>query len=78
MKNIGDFYLKIFSFLEVKFSIYLNRRVFVMFESSFSAIVRKYCFGLIAYNRAIVYKPQNFLKVVVHVIIIDQSNQTAR
>ena len=26
MKNIGDFYLKIFSFLEVKFSIYLNRR----------------------------------------------------
>ena len=30
MKNIGDFYLKIFSFLEIKFSIYLNRRVFVM------------------------------------------------
>ena len=30
MKNIGDFYLKIFSFLEVKFSIYLNRCVFVM------------------------------------------------
>ena len=30
MKNIKDFYMKIFSFLEVKFSIYLNRRVFVM------------------------------------------------
>ena len=30
MKNIKVFYLKIFSFLEVKFSIYLNRRVFVM------------------------------------------------
>ena len=30
MKNIRVFYLKIFSFLEVKFSIYLNRRVFVM------------------------------------------------
>ena len=30
MKNIGNFYLKIFSFLEVKFSIYLNRHVFVM------------------------------------------------
>ena len=30
MKNIGDFYLKICSFLEVKFSIYLNRHVFVM------------------------------------------------
>ena len=30
MKNIGVFYLKIFRFLEMKFSIYLNRRVFVM------------------------------------------------
>ena len=30
MKNIRVFYLKIFRFLEVKFSIYLNRRVFVM------------------------------------------------
>ena len=30
MKNIGVFYLKILGFLEVKFSIYLNRRVFVM------------------------------------------------
>ena len=30
MKNIKVFYLKIFSFLVVKFSIYLNRRVFVM------------------------------------------------
>ena len=31
MKNIGDFYLKIFRFfLEIKFSIYLNRRVFVL------------------------------------------------
>ena len=30
MKNISFFYLKNFRFLEVKFSIYLNRRVFVM------------------------------------------------
>ena len=30
MKNIRVFYLKIFIFLEMKFSIYLNRRVFVM------------------------------------------------
>ena len=30
MKNIRIFYLKIFKFLVVKFSIYLNRRVFVM------------------------------------------------
>ena len=30
MKNIRVFHLKIFSFLKVKFSIYLNRHVFVM------------------------------------------------
>ena len=30
MKNISFFYLEIFSFLVVKFSIYLNRRVFVI------------------------------------------------
>ena len=30
MKNIRVFYLKFFHILEVKFSIYLNRRVFVM------------------------------------------------
>ena len=30
MKSIRVFSLKIFSFLEMKFSIYLNRRVFVM------------------------------------------------
>ena len=30
MKNIRIFYLKIFIFLVVKFSVYLNRYVFVM------------------------------------------------
>ena len=30
MKNIRIFYLKIFIFFVVKFSVYLNRRVFVM------------------------------------------------
>ena len=30
MKNIRIFYLEIFPFLFVKFSIYLNRRVFIM------------------------------------------------
>ena len=30
MKNIRMFYLKIFSFLVVKFSVYFNRHVFVM------------------------------------------------
>ena len=34
--------------------------------------------GWIVYKRAIVYNLQKFLKVVVHVIIIDQCNQTAR
>ena len=34
--------------------------------------------GSILYNRAIIYKRQNFLKIVIHVIIIDQCNQTAR
>ena len=29
MKTIGVFYLKSLDFLEVKFSIYLNKRVFV-------------------------------------------------
>ena len=36
------FYLKIFSFFEVKFSIYLNRRVFVMKENQ-----KKYCISII-------------------------------
>ena len=36
MKNIRIFYLEIFPFLVVKFSIYLNRRVFVMFHISLS------------------------------------------
>ena len=34
-------------------------------------------FRSIVYNRSLVYVHQNFLKVVVHVIIIDQWNQTA-
>ena len=33
---------------------------------------------LFTISRAIEYKRQNFLKVVVHVVIIDQCNQTAR
>ena len=34
MKNIRIFYPKIFRFLVVKFSIYLNKRVFVMDDSN--------------------------------------------
>ena len=45
MKNIRIFYLKI-SFLVVKFSIYLNRRVFVMYlisdEGSFLILLLEY------------------------------------
>ena len=35
MKNIRIFYLKIFIFLVVKFSVYLHRRVSVMFKGMF-------------------------------------------
>ena len=35
-------------------------------------------FWSMVYNRAIVYESKIFLKVVVHMIIIDQCNQTAR
>ena len=35
MKNIRVFYLNILQFLEVKFSIYLNRQVFVMVPDIF-------------------------------------------
>ena len=34
-----NFYLKIFIFLVVKFSVYLNRRVFVMFSSCICNVV---------------------------------------
>ena len=32
MKNIRDFLSENFQFLEVKFSTYLNRRVFIMYK----------------------------------------------
>ena len=38
MKNIRFFYLKIFLFLVVKFSIYLNRCVFVMEQRSLQGL----------------------------------------
>ena len=38
---------------------------------------REVLIGSVVYNQAIVYKCQNFLKVAVHLIIVDQSNQTA-
>ena len=44
MKNIRIFYLEIFSFLVVKFSIYLNRHVFVMTLNSDAALNYKHMF----------------------------------
>ena len=44
-------------------------------EAVHDYICRGQCFWVS--NQAIAYKCQNFLKVVVHVIIIDQCNQTA-
>ena len=38
----------------------------------------KALFGSIIYNLSIVYIRQNFLEIVVHVILIDQLNQIAR
>ena len=49
MKNIGVFfYLKSLGFLEVKISIYLNRRVFVM--NSLLAVLIKYLMIDILHN----------------------------
>ena len=47
MKKYQNFYLKIFDFLVVKFSVYLNRRVFVMpaFRSPFWGRGRLFCFS---------------------------------
>ena len=45
MKNIRIFYLKIFIFLVVKFSIYLIRRVSVMSENIFVPLILP-CFVL--------------------------------
>ena len=52
-----SFYLKIFSFLEVKFSIYLNRRIFVMKNKNISAL------QLMAENLALRYSPQSGVEV---------------
>ena len=89
-ENYQNFSSESFHFLAVKFSIYLNRRVFVMTlpEANLSNLnnfavrngkvkVKASFFWSIVYNRAIVYKRQSFLKVVVHAIITDQCNQTA-
>ena len=39
MKNISNFYLKKIQFLVVKFSVYLNRRVFVTVFDDNSGII---------------------------------------
>ena len=47
MKNIRIFYLEKFPFLAVKFSIYLNRRVFVMYLVSEDGAGWLRCFSLV-------------------------------
>ena len=42
MKNIRFFYLKNCHFLMVKFSIYLNRRVFVMFPDKYGTNIQTF------------------------------------
>ena len=42
MKNIRVFLSEIFQFLEVKFSIYLNRHVFVMSAAHFCNLIRAF------------------------------------
>ena len=49
MKNIRDFLSENFLFLEVKFSTYLNRRVFVMFFFFFFFFF--FCFFLFFFLR---------------------------
>ena len=51
MKNIRIFYLKLFQFWVVKFSVYLNRRVFVM--SLFSGASGRRCFVIVAFPKCI-------------------------
>ena len=45
MKNITVFYLKNLNFLDEKFSIYLNRRVFVMFRTGCKTVHKALHFG---------------------------------
>ena len=49
-----------------------------MYDSQSFTFAQVAVFWSIVYNRAKVYIHQTFSKVVVHVIIIDQWNQTAR
>ena len=60
MKNIKVFILNIFSFLEVKFSIYLNRRVFVML------------YGHLNVSLGIMHVCDNFRKYVIHMRYLSQ------
>ena len=47
MKNIRTFYLKIFIFFKVKFSVYLNRHVFVIYFRNFVNICVSFCLILL-------------------------------
>ena len=52
MKNIRIFYLKIFHFLVVKFSVHLNRHVFVMEYLDNGRLTSKYVVHVVTYETA--------------------------
>ena len=66
MKNIRIFYLKIFLFLVVKFSIYLNRHVFVMYLNNMIRAVLNFAISLSTCEKKLAnlfYFQKTFLKV---------------
>ena len=45
MKNIRVFLSENFQFLQVKFSLYLNRRIFVMFSDTTTQMIHSFFFS---------------------------------
>ena len=67
MKNIGVFLSEIFQFLEEKFSMYLNRRVFVMHSYGSQAHRGSTCgFLLLCHQTAIKFCDYLYLTVMLH------------
>ena len=63
--------MQLFTTFQMRKPVWLQHAS-ILVTSFFICIISE----LIVYNQAIEYKRQSFLKVVVHVIIIDQCNQT--
>ena len=79
MKNIRFFYLKIFIFLVVKFSMYLNRRVFVM-RPKLHRQRQSYCNRRVVDKKRLLYNtymPPNILALnIIRHIVPNLSNST--